>query len=217
MLGRKAVIGIGIGAVLVLNSFAATRDTMASIPNKSDSIATNARLKTELSRRVKIGQALSITGLSLNAVGMVLPWLYANPTNVNTSGAFLGTGLGMVTVGSTIACVGTTVISKWSSDHVMDPPETRAWFMYKLGMGLMYASAVCIFAGIAGNNVSMLADYGVPAFFAGQTLLLISSIQSTVFTSSVKSKLKKNEFRLVAFPTINLHKGAGCVLQLTFN
>jgi hypothetical protein len=190
-------------------------DTANITIGPGDSLSSASRLDDEFAGKAITGQTLSIVGMSLNIAGDILPWLLANPRNAGNAGIFIGTGLCLVTSGSTMACVGTTVIRKWSTDHIKDPPETRAWTTYKVGMALTYVGAIGIIAGAGTGNIQTFLEYGIPAYLAGEVLFLISSIQSVVYTSSVNSKRGKKEFELVAMPTIDFRGGAGYVLVLS--
>jgi hypothetical protein len=200
---------------LVFSSFTAASDSVAITVGQGDSPAAESRLDTVFARKAGVGYALSITGLSLTIAGEVLPWLMANPRNAGGAATFLVTGLGLVTGGSTMAGIGTTVIRKWATDHIKDPPETRAWTTYKIGMAMTYIGAIFIGLGVGSGNLATLVEYGIPVYLAGETFFLISSIQSVVYTSSVNSKRKNKEFELIALPTIDLRGGAGCVLVLS--
>jgi hypothetical protein len=204
-----------IAMVLTAASFTSATDSAAVAIGQSDSAAAVSSLSGELAQKTGTALALSISGLSLNLAGDLLPWLLANPKNSGSAGTFLITGLVFVTGGSTMACVGTNVIRKWSTDHIKDPPETHAWLTYKIGIALTYMGALAIALGVGAHSLEPIADYGIPAYLAGEVCFLISSIQSVAYASSVNSKREKKAFELIAMPTINLHGGAGFIMEIS--
>lgn len=195
--------------ILILSLF------VVNLLASQDTISDTISIKKSFNTRTNVGLALSLVGPCLEIPGMILP--FAAAINPDNAGPIFSSSLGMIFLGSTISGIGCSVIKNWGKDHVKELPETKTWLFYKIGSAFMYSGFIwtCVSALQPNWNTASTGP-GPLIFFGGEALMFVSSLQSIIYCSKVKTNISNNKFQYFVYPTIRKNKSLGLAMNATF-